>query len=94
MGERDAMIEFLQEQIHDLNIEFEDANEHIEMHHAQQAAQHAPPDEMDAVGDDEPQEMESVSKIDYEVGTHCHHHRELTPPCAASRSSTTSTTSR
>jgi hypothetical protein len=32
MGERDAMIEFLEEQIHDLNIELDDANEHIAMH--------------------------------------------------------------
>jgi hypothetical protein len=72
----------------------EDANEHIEMHHAQQAAQHAPPDAMDVDGDEEPQEMEGVSKIDYELEAHCHHHRELTPPCAASNPSMTSTISR
>jgi hypothetical protein len=54
MGERDAMIEFLEEQIHDLNSELADANEHIEMHHAQQAAQLAPPDAMDVDGDEEP----------------------------------------
>jgi hypothetical protein len=41
------MIEFVEEQIHDLNSELEDANEHIEMHPAQQAAQHAPPDVID-----------------------------------------------
>jgi hypothetical protein len=68
MGERDAMIEFLEEQIHHLNSELEDINEHIEMHHAQQAAQYAPPDAMDMDGDEEPHEMEGVSEIDYEVG--------------------------
>jgi hypothetical protein len=32
------MIEFLEEQIHDLNSELEGANKHIEMHQVQQAA--------------------------------------------------------
>jgi hypothetical protein len=59
----------LEEQFHDLNSELEDANEHIEMHHAQQAAQHAPPDALDVDGDEEPQEMEGVSEIDYEAGS-------------------------
>jgi phage shock protein A len=54
MGERDAMIEFLEEQIHDLDSELEDTNEHIEMHHAQQAAEHALPDAMDVDGDEVP----------------------------------------
>jgi chromosome segregation ATPase len=69
MGKRDAMIEFLEEHFHDLNIELEDANEHIEMHHVQQVAQHAPLDAMDVDGDEEPHEMEGVSEIDYEVGS-------------------------
>jgi hypothetical protein len=34
VGEHEAMIEFLEEQIHDLNIELGDANGHIDMHHA------------------------------------------------------------
>jgi CO dehydrogenase/acetyl-CoA synthase delta subunit len=61
------MIVFLKEQIHDLNIELEDANGHIDMHHAQQAALHAPPDMMDIDSDEEPKEIEGVSDLDYEV---------------------------
>jgi hypothetical protein len=67
MGERDAMIEFLEEQIHDLNIELDDANEHIAKHHAQEEAQDAPPDVMDVDGNKEdPKKMEGVSDVDYE----------------------------
>jgi hypothetical protein len=67
MGERDAMIEFLEDQIHDLNIELDDANEHIAMHHAQEEAQDAPPDVMDVDGNEEDlEEMEGVSNMDYE----------------------------
>jgi hypothetical protein len=69
MGERDAMTEFLEEQIHDLNIELEDANKHINMHHAKAAAQNAPPDEMDVDDDEEPPEMKGVSETDYKVGS-------------------------
>jgi hypothetical protein len=67
VGEHEAMIEFLEKQIHDLNIELEDANGHIDMHHAQQAALHTPPDVMDVDSDEEPEEMEGVSDLDYEV---------------------------
>jgi hypothetical protein len=38
MGKRDSLLEFLEEQIHDLNIELDDVNEHIAMHHAQEEA--------------------------------------------------------
>jgi hypothetical protein len=34
VGEHAAMIEFLEKQIHDLNIKLEDANGHINMHQA------------------------------------------------------------
>jgi hypothetical protein len=67
MGEHEAMIEFLEEQIHDGNIELEDDNGHIDMHHAQQAALHAPPGMMDADSDEEPEEIEGVSDLDYYV---------------------------
>jgi hypothetical protein len=33
VGEHEAMIEFLEAQIHDFNINLEDANGHIDMHH-------------------------------------------------------------
>jgi hypothetical protein len=61
------MIDFLKEQIHDLSIKLEDANGHIDMHHAQQAALHIPPDVMDVDSDEEPVEMEGVSDLDYEI---------------------------
>jgi hypothetical protein len=61
------MIEFLEEQIHDLNIELEDTNRHIDMHHAQQAALHAPLDVMDVDSDEEPDEIEGVSDLEYKV---------------------------
>jgi hypothetical protein len=61
------MIEFLEEQIHDLNIDFKDANGHIDMHHAQQAALHVPPDVMDIDSDKEPEEIEGVPNLDYDV---------------------------
>jgi hypothetical protein len=56
------MIDFLKEQIHDLSIKLED-----DMHHAQQAALHIPPDVMDVDSDEEPVEMEGVSDLDYEI---------------------------
>jgi hypothetical protein len=67
VGEHEAMIKFLEEQIHDLNIELEDANGHIDMHHAQQAALHAPLNMMDVDSDEEPVEMEGVSDLDYYI---------------------------
>jgi hypothetical protein len=37
------------------------------MHHAQQAALHAPPDVMDVDSDEEPEEIDGVSDLDYDV---------------------------
>jgi hypothetical protein len=67
VGEHEAMIEFLEEQIHVLNIDLEDANGHIDLHHTQQAALHVPPDVMDIDSDEEPEEIEGVSDLDYGV---------------------------
>jgi hypothetical protein len=61
------MIKFLEEHIHDLNMDLEDANGHIDMHHAQQAALHVPLDVMDIDSDEEPEEIEGVSDLDYDV---------------------------
>jgi hypothetical protein len=61
------MIEFLEEQIHDLKIDLEDANGHIDMHHAQQTALHVPPDVRDIDSDEEPKEIEGVYDLDYDV---------------------------
>jgi TolA-binding protein len=67
VGEHEARIEFLEEQIHDLNIDSEDANGHIDIHHAQQVALHIPPNMMDIDSDEEPEEIEGVSDFDYDV---------------------------
>jgi hypothetical protein len=48
-------------QIHDLNIDLEDANEHINMHHAQQATLHVPLDVMDIDSYEEPDVMDTES---------------------------------
>jgi hypothetical protein len=58
VGEHEGMIKFLEAQIHDLNIDLEDANGHIDLHHAQQAALHVPLDVMDIDSDEEPEEVE------------------------------------
>ena len=63
MGERDDMIAHLEEQLHDLNLELEDANEHIQWHHDQ----NAPPDVVAMEEDEEePQEIDGVSGMDFE----------------------------
>jgi hypothetical protein len=67
VGEHEVMIKFLEEHIHDLNMDLEDANGHIDMHHAQQAALHVPPDVMDIDSDKEPEEIEGVPNLDYDV---------------------------
>ena len=64
--DRDATIHFLDDQIHDLQLEVDDAQGQLhEMQHAQDAL-HAPPDEMQVDGEDEPQEVQGVSEIDFE----------------------------
>ena len=61
-----ATIHFLNDQIHDLQLEVDDAQGQLhEMQHAQDAL-HAPPDEMQVDGEDEPQEVQGVSEIDFE----------------------------
>ena len=52
--DRDDTIHFLDDQIHDLQLEVDDAQGQLhEMQHAQDTL-HAPPDEMQVYGEDEP----------------------------------------
>ena len=64
--DRDATINFLEDQFHDLQIDLDEAQGQLhEMQHAQDAL-HAPPDEMQVDGEDEPQEIEGVLEMDSE----------------------------
>jgi hypothetical protein len=64
--QRDTVIEFLQAQIHDLILEADDAQAHIEelqQHHILPAAPAMPEEE-----EEDPEEIEGVSEIDSEHG--------------------------
>ena len=65
VGEHEAMIGFLEEQMQDLNMEVDQANEQLQMQQGQQNALHAPPDVMD-VDEEEPEEIECYSNVDFE----------------------------
>jgi len=57
MMDRDDTIHFLDDLIHDLQLEVDDAQGQLhEMQHAQDAL-HVPPDEKQVDGEDEPQEV-------------------------------------
>src|SRR6185437_8148675 len=64
--DRDATINFLEDQFHDLQLELDEAQGQLHaIQHAQDAL-HAPPDEMQVDEEDEPQEIEGISEMDSE----------------------------
>ena len=64
--DRDATINFLEDQFHDMQLDLDEAQGQLhELQHAQDAL-HAPPDEMQVDGEDEPQEIQGVSEVDFE----------------------------
>ena len=64
--DRDATINLLEDQFHDLQLDLDEAQGQLhEMQHAQEAL-HAPPDEMQVDGEDEPQEIQGISEMDSE----------------------------
>ena len=66
MIDRNATIQFLEDQFHDLQLDLDDAQGQLhELQHAQDAL-HAPPDEMQVDGEDEPQEVQGMSEVDLE----------------------------
>ena len=66
MLDRDATINFLEDQFHDLQLDLDEAQGQLhEMQHGQDAL-HAPPDEMQVDGEDEPQEVKGVLEFDFE----------------------------
>jgi hypothetical protein len=64
--QRNTIIEFLQEQIHDLILEANDAQAHIEELQQPLVPPAAPPVHED--GEEDPKEIEGVSELDYEHG--------------------------
>jgi hypothetical protein len=86
LGERDADLALLEQKFNALQIQLDNALDHIEVLEALQA-------QLEAM-EEEPQEVQGVSGLDTAREFPCHHLRELTPPLEASRPSTTLTTFR
>jgi chromosome segregation ATPase len=61
--DRDTTLHFLEDQFHDLQLDLDDAQGQL---HQMQDALHAPPGEMQADGEEEPQEIQGVSEMDFE----------------------------
>ena len=61
--DRDATIHFLKDQFHDLQLYLDDAQGQL---HQMQVAQHAPPGPMQVDGEEDPQEIQGVSEMDFE----------------------------
>ena len=66
MGEHEAMIGFLEDQMQELNMEIDNINEQLQFQQAQQDALHAPLDVMDVDVEEEPEEIEGFSDVDFE----------------------------
>ena len=60
------MIEFLEEQMQELDMEIDNVNEQLQFQQAQQDAIHVPPDVMDMDEEEEPEEIEGYSDVDFE----------------------------
>ena len=88
LGERNAEIALLEQQLNALQIQLDNALDLIDVQQAQQAQ----PAAMEVDKEEDPEEIQGVSEVDTEFP--CHHLRELTLQCGASRPSTTSTTFR
>jgi hypothetical protein len=66
--QRNTIIEFLQEQVHDLTLELSDAIAHIGMLHEQPAPPVAPEESESEDEEEDPEEIEGVSNLDSEHG--------------------------
>ena len=62
--QRNTMIAFLQEQVHELQMELGDSMDHIGMLHEQPIPPVVPAEP--AVAEEDPEEIEGVSEIDFE----------------------------
>jgi hypothetical protein len=66
--QRNTIIEFLQEQVHDLTLELDDAIAHINVLHEQPVPPVAPEDSESEDEEEDPEEIEGVSDLDSEHG--------------------------
>ena len=55
--DRDATLQFLEDQLHDLQLDLDDAQGKLHLQQHAQDALHAAPDEMQVDGEDKPQEI-------------------------------------
>ena len=61
--DRDATINFLEDQFHDLQLDLDDAQAQL---HQMQVDPPPPPGPMQVDGEEEPQEIQGVSEMDFE----------------------------
>jgi hypothetical protein len=66
--QRNTVIEFLQEQVHDLTLELDDTIAHIDMLHEQPVPPVAPEESESEDEEEDPEEIEEVSDLDSEHG--------------------------
>jgi hypothetical protein len=66
--QHNTIIEFLQEQVHDLTLELDDAIAHINMLHEQPVPPIAPEESESEDEEEDPEEIEGVSDLDSEHG--------------------------
>jgi len=60
------MLQFLEDQLHDLQLDLDDAQGQLHLQQHAQDALHAPPDVMDVDEEEEPEEIEGYSDVDFE----------------------------
>ena len=61
--DHDTTLHFLVDQFHDLQLDLDDAQGQL---HQMQVAQHAPPGPMQVDGEEDTQEIQGVSEMDFE----------------------------
>jgi chromosome segregation ATPase len=66
--QRNTIIEFLQEQVHDLTLELDDAIAHINVLHEQPAPPNVPEEPESEDEGEDPEEIEEISDLDFEHG--------------------------
>jgi uncharacterized coiled-coil protein SlyX len=66
--ERNTIIEFLHEQVHDLTLELDNAIAHINMLHEQPVPPVTPEESESEDEEEDPEEIEGVSDLDFEHG--------------------------
>jgi hypothetical protein len=81
--QHNTIIEFLQEQVHDLTLELDDAIAHINVLHEQPAPPDVPEEPESEDGEEDPEEIEGVSDLDFEHGDP---EPNLPPNCSSSGS--------